>query len=417
MDKKIEKKKWTPKKIAWMVGGSALAVLVLYTIIFGSRDSKLNVRSERITVSEVRQGQFQEFIAVTGTVEPIKTHYLDAVEGGRVDTVYIEAGTFVNKGDRILKLANTNLLLDIMYREAELFQQSNNLRNTKLDMARNSLAMRRQLLELNNQIRTQERINESNKVLAEKNLISTREFEESQDQLEYLENSLELTMEMHHQDSLFREAQIQQLESGLDRMEENLDIVRQNLENLIIKAPVSGQLTSLNAEIGESKSRGERLGQIDILDGFKVRVSIDEHYIARVSTGQKGSFTFSGETYKLSIDKVYPEVLNGRFEVDMLFVGDEPEGIRRGQTLRIRLELGDLSEAVLLATGGFYQKTGGRWVYVLDESGNTARKRPIQLGRENTMFYEVLEGLHEGEKVITSSYDNFGDVDVLILKD
>jgi HlyD family secretion protein len=204
---------------------------------------------------------------------------------------------------------------------------------------------------------------------------------------------------------------------SLTRMEGNLEIVRQNMGNLIIKAPVTGHLTSLNAEIGESKTRGERLGQIDILDGFKVRVSIDEHYIARVNTGQKGSFTFSGESYKLSIDKVYPEVLNGRFEVDMIFEGEEPAGIRRGQTLRIRLELGDLSEATLLATGGFYQKTGGRWVYVIDQSGGTARKRQIQLGRENTMFYEVLEGLQPGESVITSSYDNFGEVDILILKD
>ncbi|HSG29051.1 MAG TPA: HlyD family efflux transporter periplasmic adaptor subunit [Candidatus Krumholzibacterium sp.] len=417
MDKKIQKKKWTPKKIAYIAGSAALAVLILYTLILGGRDSKLNVRSERITISEVSRGQFQEFIAVTGTVAPIRTHYLDAVEGGRVETVYLEAGSFVNKGDKILKLTNTNLLLDIMYREAELFQQSNNLRNTRLEIARNSLQMRRQLLELKNQIRTQKRIAESNKILVEKALISTREFEESEDQLEYLENSLELTMEMHKTDSLFREAQIEQLEMSLHRMEGNLEIVRMNMENLIIKAPVTGHLTSLNAEIGESKTRGERLGQIDILDGFRVRVSIDEHYIARVSTGQKGSFAFSGETYKLSIDKVYPEVLNGRFEVDMLFEGEEPEDIRRGQTLRIRLELGDLSEATLLATGGFYQKTGGRWVYVLDESGNSARKRQIQLGRENTMFYEVLDGLGEGERVITSSYDNFGDVDVLILKD
>ncbi|MBU8920226.1 MAG: HlyD family efflux transporter periplasmic adaptor subunit [Bacteroidales bacterium] len=417
MDKKIEKKKWTPKKIAYMAGGLLLAIFILYSIIFGSRDSKLNVKSERITISEVSLGEFQEFIAVTGSIVPIKTHFLDAVEGGRVDTVFVEAGSFVKAGEPIIKLANTNLLLDIMFREAELFQQSNNLRNTKLDMARNSLQMRRQLLDLKNQIRGQKRINDSNEILAEKQLISTREYEESQDELDYLNSSLELTMEMNHQDSLFRVAQIEQLEMSLSRMEGNLDIVRQNMENLIIKAPVTGHLTSLNAEIGESKARGERLGQIDILDGFKVRVSIDEHYIARVNTGQRGSFTFSGESYKLSIDKVYPEVLNGRFEVDMLFVADEPGGIRRGQTLRIRLELGDLSEATLLATGGFYQKTGGRWVYVIDRSGDTASKRQIQIGRENTMFYEVLEGLQPGERVITSSYDNFGDVDILILKD
>lgn len=418
LDRKIDKKKWTPTRIAYLGGGSALFLLVLYMLIFAGRDTKLNVRSERITVSEVKRGPFQEFIAVTGNVVPIKTHYLDAVEGGRVEIKYLEAGSFVNKGDPILKLTNTNLLLDIMYREAELFQQSNNLRNTKLDMARNSLQMRRQLLEIEREVKKHRRINESNVVLAGKNLISSREFEESREQLEYLLKDLELTVEMHRQDSLFREAQVEQLEIGLKRMEGNLRIVKQNLEDLIIKAPESGHLTALNAEIGESKNRGERLGQIDILDGFKVRVPVDEHYIARISEGQKGSFALSDKkTYRLFIEKVYPEVLNGRFEIDMTFDGKEPDGIRRGQTLRIRLELGDLAEALLLPTGGFYQKTGGRWIYVLDKSGKTARKRAIQLGRENTMFYELLGGLEPGEKVITSSYDNFGDVDVLVLKE
>ncbi len=417
MDRKLEKKRWTPVRIAYLAGGSALAILAMYMVVFASRDSKLNVKTERITISEVKKGQFQEFIAVTGNVVPVKTHYLDAVEGGRVEVKYLEAGSFVKKGDPILKLTNTNLLLDIMYREAELFQQSNNLRNTKLDMARNSLEMRRQLLEIKREVKKQKRINESNVILAGKQLISSREFEEGKDHLDYLLKSLELTVEMHKQDSLFRENQIGQLEISLSRMEDNLKIVKQNLEDLIIKAPESGHLTALNAEIGESKNRGERLGQIDILDGFKVRVPIDEHYIARINEGQKGSFSLSEKTYRLVIDKVFPEVLNGRFEVDMTFDGREPEDIRRGQTLRIRLELGDLSEALLLPTGGFYQKTGGRWVYVLDDSGKTARKREIQLGRENTMFYELLGGLEPGEMVITSSYDNFGDVDRLILKE
>ena len=348
---------------------------------------------------------------------PISTHFLDAVEGGRVDTVYLEAGTFINKGDRILKLANTNLLMDVMYREAELFQQSNNLRNTQLAMDRNSLEMRRQILELKREIKKQKRINESNDILAEKDLISKREYEEALDELEYLIAKLDITRETHRQDSLFRENQVEQLETSLRRMETNLEIVKQNLENLVIKAPVTGHLTSLNAEVGESKARGENLGQIDILDGFKVRVAIDEHYIARVSIGQRGTFTFSDDSYRLTVSKVYPEVLGGRFEVDMLFEDEEPEGIRRGQTLRIRLELGDLSEAILLPTGGFYQKTGGRWIFVVDESGKHAVKRKIHIGRENALHYEVLDGLEPGERVITSSYDSFGDVDRLVLKE
>ena len=333
-----------------------------------------------------------------------------------MDTVYLEAGTFVTKGMRILKLVNTNLLMDVMYREAEIFQQSNNLRNTRLSMERNALDMRRQILELEHEIKRQKRIVESNELLEQKNLIPQREFEEARDELDYLEQKLALTIETQRQDSTFRMTQVRQLEASLARMETNLEIVKQNMENLVIRALVSGHLTSLNAEVGESKRRGERLGQIDILDGFKVRVPIDEHYIARVNSGQSAEFTFSGSTYRVMIAKIYPAVADGRFTVDMTFTDGEPAGIRRGQTLRLRLELGDLSQAVLLPTGGFYQATGGRWVYVLDESGDEAHRRSIHLGRQNTEYYEVLDGLSPGERVIISPYDTYGDVDRLVLK-
>jgi len=415
MDRMIEKKRWTLKKIAWISGAAAVLVLVMYGLIFGQFRSKQDVETRRLVVSTVERGEFQEFVPVSGTVVPIKTHFLDAVEGGRVDSVYVEAGGMVEKGDKILKLANTNLLLDIMYREAELFQQSNNLRNTKLAMAQADLEIRKQLLELQHEIKRQARINESNEVLEKKNLIPTREYEEARDQLDYLVNKLALTIETQKQDSLYRSVQISQLEASLVRMQENLEIVKKNLENLVIKAPVSGQLTSLNAEIGESKARGERLGRIDILDGFKARVPVDEHYITRVDHGQTGTFELSGRTYRLTVTKIYPEVVNGRFQVEMGF-DEEPENIRRGQTLRIRLELGDLSEATLLATGGFYNKTGGKWVYVVNESNETAFKKQIHLGRENAHYHEVLDGLEPGDRVITSSYDGFANVDQLVLK-
>ncbi|RKX26604.1 MAG: hypothetical protein DRP45_03135 [Candidatus Zixiibacteriota bacterium] len=417
MDRQLKKRKWPPRRIAYVSVAGLFVVIVLYNIMFGDHSSRLNVQAERLTISTVEKGEFQEFIPVTGSVIPIKTHYLDAVEGGRVDTVFLEAGSFVNKGDKILKLANTNLLLDIMYREAELFQQSNNLRNTRLTMARDRLTTRGQLLDLENRIARQRRVYELNVDLMARNLsVSNQEFEESRDEFEYLNAKRELTLQAREQDSIYRETQITQLEASVERIEANLEIVRQNLDNLVIKAPVSGHLTSLNANVGESKMRGERLGQVDVLDGFKVRVGVDEHYITRINIGQKGECTYSDDPYQLSISKVYPEVINGRFEVDMEFSDAAPEGIRRGQTLRIRLELGDLTEAVLLASGGFYQKTGGRWVFVVDESGDVARKREIQLGRQNPLRYEVLSGLDPGERVITSSYDNFGDVDQLILK-
>jgi len=415
MDRKIEKKRWTPKKLTGIAGGVIVGVFIIYQIGFSDKSSRLNVDRQRLVISTVKRGDFQEFIPVIGTVIPIKTIYLDAIEGGSVEHLFLEAGSYVNKGDPILRLANTNLLLDIMYREAELFQQSNNLRNTRLAMEENRLALKAQLIELNYRIKQSKRNYDTQAELAEKNLIALQQFEAAQDEYDYLLQTRELTMESHQQDSTFREVQLEQLEESLVRMEANLNIVKQNLDNLTIKAPVSGQLTSLNAEIGESKNRGERLGQIDVLDGFKLRVNIDEYYISRVSIGQTGTFTFAGDQYKLAVKKVYPEVLNGRFEVDMEFVGEEPEGIRRGQSQHIRLELGDPSEALLLARGGFFQKTGGQWVYLLDESGNFAEKQPIRLGRQNTDVFEVLEGLNPSDQVITSSYDTFGDIDKLVI--
>lgn len=417
MDRKLEKKKWPPKKIAGIAGGTLLGLFIIYQIAFSDSSSRLKVSTERLVVSVVKRGEFQEFIPVIGTVIPIKTIYLDAIEGGSVEHLFLEAGSYVEQGDPILRLANTNLLLDIMYREAELFQQSNNLRNTRLAMEENRLALKAQLIELDYRIKQSRRDYNTQKELADKSLIAQQQFEAAEDEYNYLLATRELTLESHKQDSIFREVQLTQLEESLVRMEANLEVVKQNLDNLTIKAPVSGQLTSLNAEIGESKTRGERLGQIDVLDGFKLRVDIDEYYISRVSIGQQGTFTFAGKEYMLQVSKVYPEVINGRFEVDMEFTGEEPEGIRRGQSQHIRLELGDPAEALLLARGGFFQKTGGQWVYLLDESGNLAVKQPIRLGRQNTDVFEVLEGLKPGDQVITSSYDTFGDIDKLVLNE
>jgi len=416
MDRKIEKKKWPPKKIAIYTISAIVVFLFIYTLIFGDSSSKLNVQTERLTISTVSIGPFQEFIPVTGNIVPIKTVYLDAIEGGRVETKFIEEGALVSMGDEILKLDNTNLHLDIMYREAELFQQINNLRNTRLEMEKTRLSLKGQLVELEYEIAQQNRLFDRSKEMYNKNLISKQEFEQVQDRYYYLLESKKLTLESHKQDSVFREVQISQLEASVQRMQANLEIVKTKLENLIIKAPITGQLTSLNAEIGESKSPGERLGQIDVLDSFKVRVDVDEFYIARIEIGKTGSFDFAGKTYQVEIRKIYPEVQNGRFAVDMYFGEEVPQGIRRGQTLHIRLALGDLSEATLLARGGFYQKTGGQWVYVLDKSDDFAIKRDIKIGRQNPQYFEVLDGLKPGEKVITSSYETFGDNEKLVLK-
>ncbi len=417
MDRIIEKKIWTTKRISGIVIGSLAVIAVGYNLVFGDHSSKVNVVADRLMVSTVRAGQFQEFIPVTGAVIPIRTIYLDAVEGGRVEMRFLEAGALVQEGDPILRLSNTTLLLDIMYREAELFQQSNNLRNTQLAMEQNRLRLQSELVDLDYQLIRASRVNDRNLELQAKQLISAQEFEASNDEYLYLVKRRALTLQSHHQDSIFRATQIDQLANSLQRMEDNLQLVKQNQDNLLLRAPVTGHLTSLNAEIGETKTRGERLGQIDILDGFKARVSIDEHYITRIESGQTGNFPLGNRNYELTIVKVYPEVMNGQFEVDMYFGDEVPEDIRRGQTLRIRLALGDLSDATLVSRGGFFQNTGGQWVYVMDESGSFATKRRIRLGRQNQDDYEVLEGLNIGEKIITSSYDNFGDFDKLVIND
>jgi HlyD family secretion protein len=416
MDRKIEKKKWPPKRIAGFAAVGLFVILVLYFFIFRLSKSTLNVKTERITISTVTRGPFQEFIPIMGNVLPINTFYLNAVEGGRVEEIYLEAGTFVKKGDGILRLANTNLLLDIMWREAELFQQSNNLRNTRLSMEQYRLRLNQELAEIENQLQQQKRTYERYKELVKDNLISKHEFELAKDQYGYLIKRRELTIESQKNDLEFRQGQIDALEASLKRMQNNLAIVKQKQENLTIRAPVSGHLTALDAEIGQSKSPGQPLGQIDVLEGFRVRAAIDEHYIARVETGRKGEFDFAGESYGLIVKKIYPEVKDRRFEVDMEFVDRGPEDITRGQTLHIRLELGDISEAILLPRGGFYQTTGGNWAYVVEGSENIATKRKIKIGRQNPQVFEVLEGLGPGDRVITSSYESFGNMDRLVLK-
>jgi len=417
MDRKIEKKKWTPKKIATIAIPTLFFAIVLYSFIFGDRSSKLNVEVEKITISEVKRGEFQEFIPVTGTVMPITTQFLAAVEGGRVEMKYVEAGTQVKKGDKIIGLSNTNLLLTILNNEANVNRASNDLRIARLQMEQNSLSLRSQLNVLDYDILIQKREYERAQKLINANLISQEEYEQRRDQYKYSVKRRELVLESQRQDSLFRLSQIRQLETALDQMRSNLEIVQQKQENLTLRAPIDGHLTSLTAEIGEIKSVGQVVGQIDVLEGFRIRAAIDEHYLPRVEVGRYGTFDFAGQSHRLVIRTIYPEVSNNRFEVDLYFVNEEAEGIRRGQTCHIRLELGDLSEEILLARGGWYQKTGGQWVYVVDGSGGFATKRNIRVGMYNPQVFTILEGLEPGERVITSSYDSFGDIDKLILKE
>lgn len=415
MDKQIKKKKWPLKRILTVLGIVAFISTILFYVIWGDHSSKYNVNSERISVSTVEFGPFQDFIPVTGTVQPIETFYLDVADGGRVVAKFVEEGSFLEVGDPIIRLENPSLALQIMYSEANVFSTMNSLRSARLSMEQNRLNLQMQILNIEYEIRKENRSFKNNERLYEKQLISQIEFEDSRDNHNYLLSRRELTLENNRKDSLFRFEQIKNLEQNVERMQKQLLMTSAQMENLTVKAPIKGQLTSLNAEIGQSISRGENLGQIDNIEKYRVRVPIDQYYISRVVTGQKGTFSFDNKTYTVVIKTVFPEVKSGRFEVDMIFNGEQPKGLRRGQTLHIRLELSEPLEVLFVEMGGFYQTTGGHWIFVLDDDEKSAIRRKISLGRSNTQNVEILEGLKVGEKVITSSYDNYREVDKLIL--
>jgi len=416
MDKKIEKKKWPPKKIAVLAASILFAIFTIYVFLFKFRTSSLNVEKDRIQVSTVTRGPFQEYIAIMGNVMPRITQEISAIEGGTVEEVFVEAGTMVKKGDKLLTLNNSTLRLDIMWRESDFFQASNNLRSTRLSMEQYKMSLRKELNDVDNALQQQKRIYERYAEMARDNLISRHEFELAKDQYEYLVKKKEITIESQKTDLEFREIQLSALEDSVQKLQESLNVAKRRLDNLVVRAPVSGYLTSLEAEIGQSKSAGLKLGQIDILDGYKVRAQIDENYLPRVEEGRTGTFELAGNSYKLIVRKVFPEVRDSRFEVDMNFVDKTPEGITRGQTYHIQLNLSDVTECLQLARGGFYQTTGGNWVFIVDKAGKIAEKKPIRIGRQNTAEYEVLEGLQPGDRVITSSYESFGNVERLILK-
>lgn len=416
MDRVIERKKWTTKRILTIAGITALVLLIAGAIYSNTGKSKLNVDTERITISEVKNGPFQEFIPVNGVVMPITTIYLDANEGGRVDQKFVEDGTIMKKGDPIMKLANTDLELSLVNQETSVFNLLTQMQISRNAAQQNTVAKLNQMADVDNAFKEAERLYLLNKHLYEQKAIGLQEFKQSQIAYDYQVKRKKLTQRILQQDSVSTKQELDQAKQSYDRTQNALAVMRQKVGDLIVRAPVDGQLTSLDAEIGQNKHQGERLGQIDVLSGFKVRVDVDEHYISRIFTGLTGDFDFSDKTYKLKIKKVFTQVTNGRFQVDMEFVGKVPEGIRRGQTLQIRLALGDETKALLLAKGGFYQQTGGNWIFKLSEDGKTAYKVDIQLGRQNPDYYEILQGLKPGDKVVTSSYENYGTMQELVLK-
>lgn len=416
MDRKIEKKKWSQKRILTIVGVVLLVSLISASLFFASGNNSLNVDADRITISEVSRNTFQEIIPVNGTVQPIATIYLDALEGGRVEEIYVEDGTILEKGQPILRLSNTDLELSLANQETAVFQVLTQMQNTKNNAVQNSIIQLNQKAEVDNSFAEAKRVYELNKELYEKGVIAKQEFQSSKNNYEFQLNRKQLNRRILSQDSTSMKQQLKQMEESYARMNNTLELMRQKVGELIVRAPIDGQLTAMDAEIGQSINKGERLGQIDVMSGYKVQADIDEHYISRVFIGQPATTTISGKQYDLTIKKVYSQVRNGRFQVDMAFEEEVPEGIRRGQTLQIRVALSDETEALLLARGGFYQQTGGNWVFKLSDDGNTAYRTEVRLGRQNPDYYEVLSGLEPGDKVVTSSYDNYQDMQELSIQ-
>jgi HlyD family secretion protein len=416
MDRELKKKKWPPRKIATVAAAAAFVLILLYLFLFQFSKSTLNVEAERITISTVTKGPFLEFIPIQGIVTPISRYSLETLEGGRVEKRFMEAGTMVKAGDPIIELLNTDLLLNIMWREADFVQQSNQLRQTRLNMEQYTQGLRQRMNEVENDLAKQKTTYDRYQALFKDQLVSELDFEKIKLDYEYMVRNRDIMAESQKKELEYREEQLRSLEDQLHRMEVNLQTSKKKLEALIIRAPISGQLTMLDAEIGAFKAPGANIGQIDVLDAYSVRAQIDEHYITRVEAGKAGSFDLAGKTYGLKVRRVFPAVRDNRFEVDLDFVGAAPPDLRRGQTLHIKLELGDVAEALLLARGGFWDTTGGNWIYMLDSSGKVATKHAIRLGRYNPEVYEVLEGLQPGDRIITSSYESFGDMERLVLK-
>ena len=416
MDRKIEKKKGIrPKHIVYGVAGIAF-ILLLVKIIKDSDLSTYRVDKDKVTIDEVRHGKFNDYIRVNGTVEPISTIYLDAEEGGRVKKRLIEEGSDVKKGDTILILENRSLYEDILNSESNLAQKQNMLRQTRINFETAQIESKRSLLNSYFDLIKKKRNYEQQKVLYQDSLVSKEDYLDAKEDYDYAIQMQEINKLKAENDSMIRETEMKQLQQDLDKMQKTLDIVYERQDNLNVKAPVDGQLGMLDAEIGQSIPKGTRIGQINVLTDFKIEAEIDEHYIDRVRPLLSATFERQNSLFDLMVKKVYPEVRNSQFQIDLVFTGERPDNIRTGQTYYINLQLGQPEDALMVSRGAFFQSTGGQWIYVVAPDGLTATKRQIQIGRQNPQYYEVLSGLKEGEKVITSGYDLFGDNDKLILK-
>ena len=417
MDKIIEKKTgwlvaFTKKAIPWWLG-ALLAAFIVY-LIARPNNKTLRVDKDTVTISSAVKGEFNDYIRISGRVQPMTTIQLSPQEGGIVEKILIEEGSPVKAGDAILILNNDNLDLQILNSEAELAEKENILRNTQIQMEQQKLDVRQNVLEYGMQVDRLRRAYEQQKALYEDKLIAKEEYLKAEEDYKLSKQKYDLMAERSKQDSLYRGTQIDRMEESLDNMQLNMQMIRKRKSNLIVKAPIDGELGLLDVVLGQSIAAGTKIGQINSVGLYKVEAQIDEHYIDRVIAGLEATFERQGETFSTRIRKVYPEVRDGKFKADFKFDGEQPDNIRAGQTYYLNLQLGQPEEAVIIPRGTFYQKTGGTWIYVVNKEGTKAVKREIRIGRQNPQYYEVLEGLEPGEKVITSGYDTYGDSDVLV---
>ncbi len=414
MDIIIEKKKGLRKKhIPYVAGVSILIILILW-LMFGNNQSRLSVEQDKLIVEVVSQGEFNDYIRINGQVEPINIIQLSAIEGGMVEQKVVDEGSTVHQGEVIVRLKNPMLNLNILDSEAQLAEKQNFLRNTQVLMEQEKLNLKREKLQLDLDVERKERKYLQYQQLNTEKLTSREEYLQAKEDYEFAINSRKLVIERQKQDSIYRGIQIKQMEESLRNMRENLMLVRQRIDNLNVKAPVNGQLGLLEVEIGQSVTAGSRIGQISVLSDYKIEAVIDEHYIDKVKAGLNATFERQDKNFALKVRKVYPEVRDKQFKTDFVFEGERPVNIRAGQTYYINLQLGQPSKAIMIPRGSFYQNTGGQWIFVVSKDGKTATRRNIIIGRQNPLYYEVTEGLQPNEKVITSSYDTFGDSQVLV---
>lgn len=417
MDRKIEQKKgirraFTKKALPFW-GGALLLVFILW-LIFRDDSKKLRIDADNITVSTVTSGEFNDYIRISGQVAPMTTIQISPLEGGVVQQIVTEEGSRVKAGDVILILSNENLDMQILSSEADLAEKENILRNTMIQMEQQKLSVEQDKLQLQMEVQRNRRTYEAQKSLYNDGLIAREDYLKAEEDFTLSNSRLKLVENRAKQDSLHRSVEIDRMRESLENMRVNMMMIRKRKENLTIKAPIDGELGLLDVVLGQSVGAGSKIGQINNLDSYKIEAQIDEHYIDRITPGLEATFERQSERYQAQIRKVYPEVRDGKFKADFKFMEQQPENIRSGQTYYLNLQLGQPVEAVLIPRGAFYQKTGGKWIYVLSPDGSKATKRDIKIGRQNPQYYEVVEGLETGEKVITSSYDNFGESEVLV---